>query len=77
MLSLPQHSLSRDQLHELVDVSGDLLADNNHKVAQATLVLLATLVNRDTDAIKPYIHILIPSVVRGLRCWARSCVGNY
>lgn len=55
--------LSTDELHELVDVTADLLADNNHKICQGTLAVLTFLVDQHADPIKPYTGILVPLVV--------------
>jgi len=61
-----QNPMNREQLSALLDVSGQLLSDNNYKVALKTLQVWEAVVQNEGEGVKPFINNLLPFVVERL-----------
>eukprot|EP00882_Tetradesmus_deserticola_P019224 GHRQ01020678.1.p1 GENE.GHRQ01020678.1~~GHRQ01020678.1.p1 ORF type:complete len:395 (+),score=156.04 GHRQ01020678.1:455-1639(+) len=60
------NAISKDQVSALLDMSGQLLADNNFKVALKLLNCWESIAGANRDVIKPYVNALLPHVVERL-----------
>ncbi|GBF89721.1 hypothetical protein Rsub_02891 [Raphidocelis subcapitata] len=58
--------MAREQLSSLLDMSGQLLGDNNYKVALRTLQVWEAIVQNEGDGVKPFFTNLLPFVVERL-----------
>ena len=57
--------MTREQLSALLDVSGQLLGDNNYKVALRAMQVWGCVAQNDGESVRPFIHNLLPFVVGG------------
>eukprot|EP00878_Enallax_costatus_P031208 GHUV01034104.1.p1 GENE.GHUV01034104.1~~GHUV01034104.1.p1 ORF type:complete len:529 (+),score=166.68 GHUV01034104.1:627-2213(+) len=59
-------AVTKEQVSSLLDNSGQLLSDNNHKVALKLLKCWEVIVQENKDVIRPYVSALLPHVVERL-----------
>ncbi|WIA41106.1 hypothetical protein OEZ86_004736 [Tetradesmus obliquus] len=60
------NAVGKDQVSALLDMSGQLLADNNFKVALKLLNCWESIAGANRDVIRPYVNALLPHVVERL-----------
>eukprot|EP00775_Hariotina_reticulata_P009313 gene9313-9478_t len=61
-----EHAMHKEQVSTLLDMSGQLLSDNNFKVALKLLNCWESIAINNSDIIRPYIAALLPPVVERL-----------
>eukprot|EP00879_Flechtneria_rotunda_P028200 GHRR01030288.1.p1 GENE.GHRR01030288.1~~GHRR01030288.1.p1 ORF type:complete len:136 (+),score=61.14 GHRR01030288.1:486-893(+) len=60
------NAINKHQVSMLLDMSGQLLSDNNYKVALKLLNCWEDIAARNRDTIRPYTNALLPHVVERL-----------